>query len=105
MDGARCALSRFRQLLVAVCVCVATAAGFPLRGEQPSPEVKYLGSGWEVRAPLTATTNQRDEIVKIDTFPTAALNPKKNHDSAKIRAKECALPPRTRPREHHGTSM
>jgi len=52
----------------------------------------YIGSGWDVRSPLIVTTNEAGEVLNIETFNTAQFDPKRNHYSATISAKQCGFP-------------
>jgi len=79
---------------------IASATGLP-RGKRTvlwavcdvwdTESKKYIGSGWDVRAPLIVTTDEAGKIVKIETFNTSQFSPKKNHYSATINVKECQL--------------
>ncbi len=52
---------------------------------------KYIGSGWDVRAPLFLTTDRTGKVTKVETFNTGQFNPKKNHPTETMTVKASAL--------------
>ena len=52
---------------------------------------QYVGSGWEVRAPVIVTTGADGKITKVELFRTTPFGVKRNHESEKVSVKECEL--------------
>ena len=52
---------------------------------------KYVGTGWNVRAPLLVTTDQAGKIVNIERFPTWRVRPDVNDPQNKIKVLTAAL--------------